>query len=60
METPTTFRREDYTITKIKIYILKVIRTQLTNENMTEHIKNLITKTALLNTEIDIKGKLTL
>ena len=54
METPTNFRQDDYTIPKITIRK----RTEKHSEEMkrmTEHITNLITEIALLNTEINIK-----
>ena len=54
MEAPTNFRQYDYTITKITINK----RTEEHSEEMkrmTEHITNLITEIALLNTEINIK-----
>ena len=50
----TNFRQDDYTITKITINK----RTEEHSEEMkkmTEYITNLITETALLNTEINIK-----
>ena len=56
MEAPTNFRQDDYTITKITMKK----RTDEHSEEMkrmTEHITNLITEIALLNTEIYIKVK---
>ena len=54
MEAPTNFRQDDYTITKITMKK----RTDEHSEEMkrmTEHITNLITEIALLNTGINIK-----
>ena len=56
MEAPTNFRHDDSTFTKMTINN----RTEKHSEEMkrmTEHITNLITETALLNTEINIKAK---
>ena len=55
METPTNFRQDDYTITKITMKK----RTDEHSEEMkrmTEHITNLMTEIALLSTEINING----
>ena len=56
MEAPTNFRHDDSTFTKMTINN----RTEKHSEemkNMTEYITNLITETAPLNTETNIKVK---